>query len=93
MAPLYDMLSAQPSLDAHQISRNRMRLAMAVGDKRHYRVDEVLPRHFIQTAARTGVGQAVVDRLLAELADEAPRAIERTFAALPTGFPEGIAAS
>ncbi len=35
-APLYDVISAQPSVDAGQIRRNQMKLAMALGDSRHY---------------------------------------------------------
>ena len=35
MTPLYDVISAQPSVDAGQIRQNSFRLAMAVGDNRH----------------------------------------------------------
>jgi serine/threonine-protein kinase HipA len=52
LAPLYDILSAEPSFAAGQIQRNRMKLALAVGDNRHYVIGTVMPRHFIQTAAK-----------------------------------------
>ena len=39
MTPLYDVMSAQPNVDAGEIPRNRMKLAMAVGDNRHYAID------------------------------------------------------
>jgi len=52
--PLYDVLSAQPSLDQHQISRKDMKMAMSVGDSRHYRLDEIESRHFLQTAKQAG---------------------------------------
>jgi serine/threonine-protein kinase HipA len=32
LTPLYDVMSAQPTLDAQQIPRKKMRLAMSVGD-------------------------------------------------------------
>ncbi|MBC7578414.1 MAG: hypothetical protein H7312_13800 [Tardiphaga sp.] len=51
MTPLYDVLSAQPSLDARQVQRNNFKLAMAIGMNRHYRMDEIVPRHFAQPAA------------------------------------------
>src|SRR3546814_2551796 len=35
LTPLYDILSAQPSLDAGQIERKQMKLAMSVGSKNH----------------------------------------------------------
>ena len=47
MTPLYDVLSAQPSLDAGQIQRKQMKLAMSAGDKRHYEIDDIMPRHFL----------------------------------------------
>ena len=45
LTPFYDILTAQPSLDAHQVNRNQMRLAMSVGSNRHYRLHEILGRH------------------------------------------------
>ena len=37
MTPLYDVLTAQPSLDDGQIPRKKFKLAMSVGTNRHYR--------------------------------------------------------
>lgn len=54
LAPLYDVMSTQPYLDAGQLQRKNMRMAMAIGDKRRYRVDEILPRHFEQIAVTCG---------------------------------------
>ncbi|WP_119460223.1 type II toxin-antitoxin system HipA family toxin [Rhodospirillaceae bacterium SYSU D60014] len=93
LAPLYDVVSAQPSADAGQIQRNRMKLAMAVGDNRHYVVDSIIPRHFLQTAASCGLPAAMVQNLFVELSERAPAAIDETLANLPSGFPETIARS
>jgi serine/threonine-protein kinase HipA len=93
LTPLYDVLSAQPSVDAGQIQRNKMKLAMAVGDRRHYVVDTVMPRHFLQTAAKAGVGASVVEEIFKEMHSNAPAAMERVLAGLPKGFPEQIADS
>jgi serine/threonine-protein kinase HipA len=62
--PLYDVVSAQPSLDAGEIRRNQMKLAMAVGDNRHYVIDGITPRHFVQTAAKAGIAASAVRALL-----------------------------
>jgi serine/threonine-protein kinase HipA len=91
MTPLYDVISAQPSANAGQIRRNRLKLAMAVGDNRHYVVSEISPRHFIQTAARAGIGERIAAAALAEIAEALPRAIDTVTNALPAGFPEQIA--
>jgi serine/threonine-protein kinase HipA len=69
LASLCDVIPAQPSLDAGQIRRNRMKRAMALGDRRHYVVDAVLPRHFVQTAAKAGIGAAAVATMFEELRD------------------------
>lgn len=91
--PLYDVISVQPSLDANQIKHNQMKLAMAVGDNRHYIVQTVQPRHFLQTAAKSGIGASVVKPLFAEILEKSPGATKTVLDELPTGFPEQIAAS
>ncbi|MCC6196486.1 MAG: type II toxin-antitoxin system HipA family toxin, partial [Burkholderiales bacterium] len=74
LAPLYDIMSTQPCVDAGQLRHNQFKLAMAVGKNRHHIVDSVLPRHFVQTAMAAGIGKAVVDGLLAEIAEAMPHA-------------------
>jgi serine/threonine-protein kinase HipA len=93
LTPLYDVMSTQPNVDAGQIRHNRMKLAMAVGDKRHYVIDSIMPRHFLQTAASCGVPTALVQGILDEIERDADRAIEAALKDLPSGFPEAIASS
>jgi serine/threonine-protein kinase HipA len=93
MTPLYDVVSAQPNVDAGQIRYNRFRMALSVGDNRHYAVNTVASRHFVQTARRAGVGEEVVASIFDELQASAARAIEQTLGTLPDGFPNGIVAS
>jgi len=93
LTPLYDVISTQPSADAGQIRRNQMKMAMAVGDNRHYVVDTVMPRHFMQTATRAGVGASIVERVFHQIADVTPAAIEQVKGALPHGFPEQVVTS
>lgn len=93
MTPLYDVISAQPSADAGQIQRNKMKLAMAVGDKRHYVVDTVMPRHFLQTAARAGVGASILERVFEDIRSRTPSTIDEVTKSLPDGFPEQVVAS
>lgn len=93
LTPLYDVMSAQPNVDAGQIRKNRMKHAMAVGDKRHYVVDTILPRHFLQTAKKCGVPSAMVQDIFDEIINDAPNAIDAALAGLPKEFPEAIAQS
>lgn len=90
LTPLYDVLSAQPSLDAEQIERKQMKLAMSVGDSNHYRIDQIHARHFVQTAKRAGLPMAIVHEAIEEVQAQAEKAIVQMEAALPTGFPEYI---
>ena len=90
MTPLYDVLSAQPSLDANQIQRKQFKLAMSVGKNRHYAMSEILPRHFIQTAELAGVGAALVRSIFKNLAENAEQAIGAAIDELPDGFPEAM---
>ena len=93
MTPLYDVLSAQPSLDGGQIRRNQMKLAMSVGASRHYRIDEIHGRHFLETGAKGGLPKKLMLQAIEEIVAGADVALEKVAADLPAGFPEGIHAS
>ena len=93
LTPLYDVMSAQPALDVHQLRRNQMKLALAVGDNRHYAIDEIVPRHFVQTGAKCGVGKTSVRDILDELVGAEQTAIRTVMDGLPAGFPEDLARS
>ena len=90
LTPLYDVLSAQPSLDANQIQRKQFKLAMSVGRSPHYAMDEILPRHFFQTAEIAGVGAALVRSIFKDLAENAEQALGALIEELPDGFPEAM---
>lgn len=81
--PLYDVLSADPSLADHQINQKQMRLAMAIGDKRRYRISEIAPRHFLQTASRVGYDERAMTDILHQLRKEGEGAFERAVAKMP----------
>ena len=93
LAPLYDVMSTQPALDSGQLQRNKMKLALAVGTRRHYAVHEIAPRHFIESAERSGLSGTVVRDIFRDIRAEAEDAISRVMAALPPGFPDEIATS
>lgn len=87
LTPLYDILTAQPSLVLRQLERKRMRLAMAVGDRRHYRVDQITGRHFIQSAMKAGLSKTRVSELIGEVAARAGSALDTVAVSMPPGFP------
>ena len=90
LTPLYDVLTAQPSLDSGQIQRKQMKLAMSVGSKNHYRIADVQGRHFVQTAEAAGVPKRLAENAIASVADQATAALNTTESQLPNNFPEHI---
>lgn len=90
LTPLYDILTAQPSLDSRQIQRKQMKLAMSVGARCHYRIEEIVGRHFVQTGQQAGLPKTLVNKAIEDMADNAVDALEKTAQALPADFPATI---
>ncbi|MCA6116851.1 type II toxin-antitoxin system HipA family toxin [Bradyrhizobium sp. WSM 1738] len=90
LTPLYDVLTAQPSLDTGQIQRKQMKLAMSVGTSNHYRIAKVQGRHFVQTGEAAGVPKKLVQESIEGLAAAAEAALAKIESELPKGFPEAI---
>lgn len=93
LTPLYDIVSAQPSLAANEIRRNKMKMAMAVGDRRHYAMNSIAGRHFIQSAVKAGLGRAIALEVIENILATGQNALDRVMAGLPKGFPGAVAES
>jgi serine/threonine-protein kinase HipA len=90
MTPLYDIVTAQPALNARQIERKQMKMAMSVGNSRHYRFDQIHGRHFVQTAMRAGLSTKRAISIIEDIEAKAPEAMETAAKSLPTGFPTAV---
>lgn len=93
MTPLYDILTAQPFIDDGTITRRQFKLAMSVGENRHYRMDEILPRHFHQTASRAGVPDSVILAAMSQIATAGGSAFLRAEDMLGCDLPSKLHAS
>ena len=93
LTPLYDVMSVQPAVDAGQLRRNQMKFALTVGNNRHYVIHEIMPRHFVQTAAKNGIPAPVVQTIFDELLQSEEAAITKVMSDLPAGFPRELATS
>lgn len=91
LTPLYDIMSAEPALQAKQIRHNKTKLAMSVGKRRQYVLDKIAPRHFAETANECGLPAKATKEIFAELVETVPDAIETTLGSLPKGFPAKLA--
>ncbi|RJE78492.1 type II toxin-antitoxin system HipA family toxin [Paracoccus sp. JM45] len=89
MTPLYDVLSAQKAVNDGQIRKNRMRLAMSVNT--HYRINEIVPRHFQESAKAAGFGVTLAAQLLDKTAGRVVAALDETIKRLPADFPRELA--
>lgn len=90
LTPLYDVMSLQPSVDALQVRRREFTLAMAAGSNRHYKVDETLPRHFLQTAASAGIDVSISEVWLSEIAGRLASAVDEVRTAVGSSVPEAL---
>lgn len=93
LTPLYDVLTAQPSFDAGQVQRKQMKLSMSVGTNRHYRMDKIHRRHFVQTATAAGLPKSAIATTFEEVADRVLEALQKVEADLPKDFPASLHAS
>jgi serine/threonine-protein kinase HipA len=90
LTPLYDVLTAQPSLEAHRIGRKRIKLAMSIGNNRHFRMDEIAARHFFQTAEKAGLSRSLIRKAIEDIASKMDEKIMALEAELPADFPQAL---
>lgn len=86
LTPFYDVLSAHPAFDKRQISNNKYKLAMSVGKSRHYRILEVVGRHFVQTGKAAGLGPTLMTKAITEIIENAKSAPDKALALMPGDF-------
>jgi len=91
LTPLYDILSAAPAMTSGAFRHKELRLAMSVGRRRHYRLDQIQPRHFDETAGRARVPPDIRHEAFADIVTAGVPAIESVADALPNGFPDRVA--
>ncbi len=63
---------------------------MAVGRKRHYKIDEILARHWQETADAARLPRTMCARVIEEIQDTVDSATDSVAGQLPSGFPEKI---
>lgn len=97
LTPLYDVISAQPMFDARQIPHKNFKLAMSLGKKPRYKIQEIERRHFHQTAIEAGLEDASADGedsfttdIIETIQSQFDTAFEDVLTKLPEGFPVDI---
>lgn len=90
LTPFYDVLTAQPFFEAHQVQKKEMKMAMSVGDNNHYKMNDIQGRHFVQTVQKAGLPEFIAKEALEEIAGVAHKAMRKVESSLPADFPEEI---
>lgn len=93
LTPMYDVLSAQPMVDAGHIGRNAFKLSTSIGNSGKYRVNELHGRHFVETGKACDLSQVRISQAIDELREGMVAAIETVNSNLPAGFPPALVAS
>ena len=92
LTPLYDVMSAAPY---PQLPIQKIKLAMALGEKNHYRLQQIQLRHFYQTGQRTRLSKQDIDDIFSDLATRTENALSEvanlaTDAGMPNATSEPI---
>lgn len=86
LTPLYDVMSATPY---PEFPVQKIKLAMAIGNKGYYRLNQIQLRHFYQTGQKAGLREQDMDSIFSDLAARMDDAIAETAAlAAGVGMPE-----
>ena len=93
LTPLYDILSVQPHLIANELNRKQMRMAMCVGNSRHYRFDKIYGRHFVETARLSGMPNSLTKQAIEQILGAIDKALNGIASEMPAGFPEELHAT
>ena len=90
LTPLYDVMSAQPYVDARRIQLSQYKLAMAVGASRHYRIDKITPRHIRESAKAAGVADTMISDTLEALYQSLDVALDHAIAQTSSSVPSAL---
>ncbi len=93
LAPIYDVLTAQPFVDTSKMRHRDFRLAMSLGDRNHYRIVNIRKHHFLQTGKKANYPSESIRKIFEEILSNQNTAIESTINSLPANFPMEIVES
>lgn len=88
LTPFYDVMSAYPYFGQGNIQKQKIKMAMGVyGKNKHYKWQGILKRHWFSMAEKVKFPEDEMTRLIEELVESVPIAIEQTVNELSKDFP------
>ncbi len=93
LAPLYDIVSAEPALSSGELPPEEAAMSLAVGNAAVRRPDRIEPEHFFETARTAGIPARMVRALFEELVETCSEAFDAVREQLPENFPAELASA
>lgn len=92
LSPLYDVISAYPLAQSHQLDKQKMKMAMALhGKNTHYHWHSILPRHWFSESKKANFPNEEMQAIMDEATQKVDTVINKTYKSLPDKFPKHIA--
>lgn len=92
MTPLYDIISAFPLISKKGLQKQKIKMAMSLkGKNTHWKLDHMLPRHFLSTAEHAKYPVNKVKNHYEFFIDNVESAIALVESKLPDSFPSYVA--
>lgn len=92
LTPLYDVMSAFPVFSKKEgLNPHKVKMAMAVGKNRHYRMNQITRRHWLETAKICGFSEDQMNDIINDIVEIARHALTGVKKLVPKDFPSQIA--
>ncbi len=91
LTPVYDVISAYPLAEKHQVDYRKMNMAMALnGKSKHYRWHEIMPRHWFDESKRVDFPETEMQTIIDQTLNNIDSVIVDVTSRLPADFPNEI---
>jgi len=91
LTPVYDVISAYPLAEKHQIEYQKLNMAMALhGKNTHYAWHEIMPRHWFDEAKKVDFPETEMQTIIEQTINNIDSVLNNVSARLPDDFPNEI---
>lgn len=91
LSPIYDVMSAYPLAEKHELEWQKIKMAMAVrSTNTHYSWQSIQLRHWYSMAKKCHFPEHKMQEIIAAVFDQMDKVIEKVKTILPTNFPSQI---
>lgn len=92
LTPVYDVISAYPIAEKHQLEYRNLKMAMALrGKNKHYKWHEIMPRHWFDESRKVDFPESEMQTIIEQTISSVESVIADVISRLPANFPDDIA--